>query len=411
MNRQKAGWILQLSSRRGLIKFFQLSTQVELRMFSRLFSVGFSVLRSCARLVYSLVRLVKRAQKRCRRAVRLFVRFVFYRVIAVWGVIRRWFRKSVRSCRRSLKVVVKRIKHWKRQVIKRMRRVLSLVRRVPEWVGRTALRFAPPEGRASTIDSLLDDPVVVETPNGSIRFLGVGRLSFGRAQKLMTKEPDSLRWIDQMAPGSVFWDIGANIGTLTLYAARREVLRIWSFEPAAANYFNLVANCELNGYSKQVQCLQLGFGDRVELGSLNVSQLRLGESFSFKHRRKHPDYPGWQAVQLWSIDEFIRYYNVACPNYIKVDVPGLTNEILAGATHTLSRPELKEIQLEVGESRQSGRRIIALLEGYGFNITRRNLRFLKHGITVESGDLVFSRAGISDVRGFGADVRQVDEGV
>ena len=85
---------------------------------------------------------------------------------------------------------------------------------MPEWVGRTALRFAAPEGRASTIDSLLKDPIVVETPNGSIRFLGVGRLSFGRARKLLTKEPDSLKWIDQMAPGSVFWDIGANIGSM-----------------------------------------------------------------------------------------------------------------------------------------------------------------------------------------------------
>ena len=39
----------------------------------------------------------------------------------------------------------------------------------------------------------------------------------------MSKEPDSLKWIDRMEPGSIFWDIGANIGTLTLYAARREV--------------------------------------------------------------------------------------------------------------------------------------------------------------------------------------------
>jgi ribosomal protein S18 acetylase RimI-like enzyme len=89
----------------------------------------------------------------------------------------------------------------------------------------------------------------------------------------------------------------------------------------------------------------------------------------------------------------------------------LTNEILAGATHTLSRPELKEIQLEVGESRQSGQRIIALLKGYGFTIARRNLRYLKHGITAESGDLVFSREGFSDVGEFGADVRQVEERV
>jgi len=36
-----------------------------------------------------------------------------------------------------------------------------------------------------------------------------------------------------MHPGSVFWDIGANVGVLTLYAATRGDLRVWAFEPAA----------------------------------------------------------------------------------------------------------------------------------------------------------------------------------
>ena len=55
-----------------------------------------------------------------------------------------------------------------------------------------------------------------------------------------------MRWIDDMWPGSVFWDIGANVGVLTLYAAMRGDLDVWAFEPAAVNYYNLVANCELN---------------------------------------------------------------------------------------------------------------------------------------------------------------------
>jgi len=50
----------------------------------------------------------------------------------------------------------------------------------------------------------------------------------------MVEESATLKWIDDMEPGSIFWDVGGNIGTLTLYAARREVLEIFSFEPAAA---------------------------------------------------------------------------------------------------------------------------------------------------------------------------------
>ena len=49
-----------------------------------------------------------------------------------------------------------------------------------------------------------------------------------------------------MEPGSVFFDIGANVGVLTLYAETRGDIEVWAFEPAAVNYYNLVANCELN---------------------------------------------------------------------------------------------------------------------------------------------------------------------
>ena len=51
-------------------------------------------------------------------------------------------------------------------------------------------------------------------------------------------------------------------------------------------------------------------------------------------------------MQVWSIDEFIAHYDVPCPNYIKIDVPSLSREILDGAIKTLSRQGVKEIQIE-----------------------------------------------------------------
>ena len=83
------------------------------------------------------------------------------------------------------------------------------------------LRFLPAGQRADAVDALLSKPVVVDTPHGKISFLNHSRRSFGRARTILTKEPDSMAWIDAMRPGSVFWDIGANVGVLTLYAAMR----------------------------------------------------------------------------------------------------------------------------------------------------------------------------------------------
>jgi FkbM family methyltransferase len=259
------------------------------------------------------------------------------------------------------------------------RRILSL------------LKLLPTEQRADLVDLLLGKPATVDTPNGQIRFLNHSGVNYWRARTIMTKEPDSMRWIDAIPPGSVFWDIGANVGVLTLYAAMRGDLDVWAFEPAAVNFYNLVANCELNGLEKRVRCLQLGFSDTLEIANLHVSQLMSGHSFTFKESAKIKPrkkiYPSLQPVQLCTIDDFIARYDAPCPNYIKIDVPGLTHEIFAGAKHTLSQPDLKEIQVEAREHGGSGKRLFKVLAPLGFKIKSRGMR--RKGEVQR--DLVFAR--------------------
>ena len=43
-----------------------------------------------------------------------------------------------------------------------------------------------------------------------------------RVESFFTKEPETIRWIDElMKPGDHFFDVGANVGVFTLYAALR----------------------------------------------------------------------------------------------------------------------------------------------------------------------------------------------
>jgi FkbM family methyltransferase len=240
------------------------------------------------------------------------------------------------------------------------------------------LKLLPEEQRADGVDVLLGKPIVVDTPHGKIRFLNHGRISCWRARTIMTKEPDTIRWIDAMVPRSVFWDIGANVGVLTLYAAMRGDLEVWAFEPAAVNYYNLVTNCELNRLEKRVRCFQLGFSDTFGLADLHVSQLMSAHSFSFKASKKldgggRRAFPSIQTVPIFTIDDFITRHCVPCPNYIKIDVPGLTQEIFAGAKHTLAQPELRQIQVEAKEHK-GGRHIADLLAPLGFRLVGRGMR-------------------------------------
>src|SRR6516225_6093965 len=83
----------------------------------------------------------------------------------------------------------------------------------------------------------------VEVPQGNLSFVTPTPLLQARAGSVLSKEPDTIRWIDSFEPNDVFWDIGANVGVFSLYAARRKV-RVLAFEPSAGNYMILCRNVE-----------------------------------------------------------------------------------------------------------------------------------------------------------------------
>lgn len=179
-----------------------------------------------------------------------------------------------------------------------------------------------------------------------------------------------------MEPGSVFWDVGANVGVLSLYAAQRGDLDVHAFEPAAANYHMLAANCELNGFEDVLSCYMLGFGDRTLVSRIEASQFAAGASFKFKGTPDEDSASSGhhQTSLLFSIDDFVERFDVPLPNYLKIDVPGLKSEILAGAARVLTRMELRELQLEIREDSRGGRQILESLAAYGFHVVHRNRR-------------------------------------
>jgi FkbM family methyltransferase len=254
-------------------------------------------------------------------------------------------------------------------------RLLSLVRRLP------LEPRAKVQGEIAR--ALAADALQIETPKGPLRFAVFGETSGFRAKGLLTKQKATIAWIDGFRPNSVFWDVGANIGSYTLYAALRPDLRVIAFEPAAVNYFILAANCELNAFGERVDCLQVGVGAGKGIERLEISQFEPARSFSFLGKGRHPA-ASRQAVLVLSTDQLIEEYGVPCPNYIKVDVPAFTGAIIEGAAGTLQRRELLELHVEASEESAGGRHVVELLADAGFRIAARHV----HGSTT---DLTFTR--------------------
>ena len=230
---------------------------------------------------------------------------------------------------------------------------------------------------------LIDETLIIDTPLGALSFVLLGRSAGARATSLLTKQPDTISWIDGFSPNSVFWDVGANIGVYSLYAALRRDTRIVAFEPAAINYFLLAANVEANRLDDHVDCLLVGLGNERAVARLEVSQFMPARSFSFRGKKGRP-YPGRQAALMISMDQLIEDYGLPCPNYIKIDVPGLTEDVVAGGARMLQRSEVREVHIECSGEGKGGQRVVEMLARAGFAAARRSL----HG---GSTDTTFTR--------------------
>jgi FkbM family methyltransferase len=186
----------------------------------------------------------------------------------------------------------------------------------------------------------------------AIRFDCPTEVALGRARWLLHKEPGTISWLNGFAPGSVLWDIGANIGVYSLYAAIVRGCQVLAFEPAAANYFGLNTNIVLNGVDAKVRALCLALDRENRLGAMQMRDQVIGTALhTFGDARDYKGEaftPAWQQGALaLSIDTLVGQFHAPFPNHIKIDVDGLETAVVEGAANTLLDPRLQSILVEV----------------------------------------------------------------
>lgn len=159
-----------------------------------------------------------------------------------------------------------------------------------------------------------------------------------RAKTFATKEPETLEWIDAMPQGSKLWDIGANAGLYSVYAAKRRHCRVWAFEPSVFNLEMLARNIFLNHLEDLICIVPLALSD-----SLGASQMRMtttewgGAESTFGHTmfldgNRLQETFRFQTIGITMLDA-VEKLGVPPPDFIKMDVDGLEPLILeAGAS-------------------------------------------------------------------------------
>lgn len=208
----------------------------------------------------------------------------------------------------------------------------------------------------------------------TIKFFSPGYKPAFRGISLTSKQPEVPRWIAQFEEGDVLWDVGANVGAYSLYAATRPGVRVLAFEPEASNYYVLTRNIAINGFWQRITPYCLALSEGMSFSTLSSFHDAIGGS---KHAFGDPT-ESWeeddpvvmqQGMVGFSIDQLIEDHGFAKPTHLKVDVDGIEEKILAGAQRTLRDPALKTIHIEVQKYKPEAEQAIRqTLEDAGFVI-------------------------------------------
>ena len=91
-----------------------------------------------------------------------------------------------------------------------------------------------------------------------------------RNQTYAKKEPETLSWIESFDKGSVLWDIGANIGLYSLYAAKVRNCNVVAFEPSVFCLEFLARNIWLNDLHEQITIVPNALSDTTQTNLLTL---------------------------------------------------------------------------------------------------------------------------------------------
>jgi len=217
----------------------------------------------------------------------------------------------------------------------------------------------------------------------NILLFNPSHLSKWRVKTFFTKEPETLQWIESFKKNSkiIFWDIGANIGLYSIYAAINfPKSTIISFEPSTSNLNILSRNISLNNLEKQINIFQIGLTN-INNKFFIMSETTLEEGGALSSFGKNYNFEGKKIDKInkysifgTKIDYLIFNNILKIPDYIKIDVDGTEHIILKGAEKTLKKNKIKSILVEVNENFLSQKvHVEKILKNCGFYLKHKYL--------------------------------------
>lgn len=171
-----------------------------------------------------------------------------------------------------------------------------------------------------------------------------------RIRSANESEPDTLDWIEEFVqPGDVFFDIGANVGIYSLYAASRGA-KVYAFEPESQNFARLNQNIVANALP--IHAYPIAFSDVSGLQQIYLHSFmsggalhNVGEPVDHEGKRFTPKHV--QGIACMTLDGIA---GLPSPQHIKLDVDGIETRILNGGRTVLKSVRSLLVELNTREA-------------------------------------------------------------
>lgn len=192
-------------------------------------------------------------------------------------------------------------------------------------------------------------PLTFNTPND---------MCMWRVKTLLSKEPETIKWLENLTESDVLWDIGANIGLYSIFAAKMKNCQVHAFEPESQNYTILNRSIGANALTN-VSAYCVAVSNRDGVGTLALSSLESGTS---GHSIGNQKAAFKQGTIVHTLDTLMAM-GIPRPTHLKVDVDGLDPEVILGGPKVMST--ISSVLIELDTANPNHRTLVESMANYG----------------------------------------------
>ena len=174
-----------------------------------------------------------------------------------------------------------------------------------------------------------------------------------RHKTFFTKEPETLIWMDSFEENAIFYDIGANVGLYSIYAAIKKDVQVFCFEPSFFNLEFLARNIFINQLTDRISIFPVALNDKVSISNFQLTSTEWGGALSTFEKGFDDSGNKIQSKFIYNtigfdLDHLVEVTKIPFPDYVKIDVDGLEHFIIGGAQNIIQKA--KSVLIEINDN-------------------------------------------------------------